>query len=301
MGIAACVRAAAREYCYKAAAMTADSEDLDAFQRALRETGGYRTDPARPKGLADRLFGRYDAWYYLRVLRILWEGERLVKSGRFSPRTWAAHSLSYLRLLEGVGATVEISGLEHPARAARPVVFVGNHMSILESFLLPGMLLHLNRAAAVIKESLTRYPLLGPFAAATEPISVGRVNPRDDLRAVLEQGRRFLAAGRSVILFPGATRSAAFDPTAFNTLGVKLARDAGAPVVPLALKTDFQANGRLVKDIGPLDRSQPVRFRFGPPIAVGADGKEANRAVVAFIAGTLAEWARPGSSAAAPT
>lgn len=271
--------------------MAAGSDDFDAFQRALSETGGYRTDPAHPKGLADRLLGRFDAWYYLRLLRLIWDGDRLVKSGRFSPRTWGAHSLAYLRLLEGVGATVDISGLEHPARLGRPVVYVGNHMSILESFLLPGMLLHLNRAAAVIKESLTRYPLLGSFAAATEPISVGRLNPRDDLRAVLEQGRRFLEAGRSVILFPGATRSAAFDPAAFNTLGVKLARDAGAPVIPLALKTDFQANGRLVKDIGPLDRSQPVRFRFGPPITVGADGKEANRAVVAFIARTLAEWA----------
>lgn len=265
-------------------------DDVEAFQRTLSETGGYRTDPARPKGLGDRLFGRFDVWYYVRLLGLLWDGERLVKSGRFSPRTWAAHSLAYLRLLEGVGATVEISGLEHPARLGRPVVFVGNHMSILESFLLPGMLLHLNRAAAVIKESLTRYPLLGPFAVATEPISVARLNPREDLRAVLEQGRRFLEAGRSVILFPGATRSAAFDPAAFNTLGVKLARDARAPVVPLALKTDFQANGRLVKDIGPLDRSQPVRFRFGPPVAVGKDGKEANQEVVRFISATLAEW-----------
>lgn len=270
--------------------MLASGEDVDAFQRTLSETGGYRTDPARPKALSDRLFGRFDAWYYLRLLGLLWDGERLVKSGRFSPRTWAAHSLAYLRLLEGVGATVEISGLEHPARLARPVVFVGNHMSILESFLLPGMLLHMNRAAAVIKESLTRYPLLGPFAVATEPISVARVNPREDLRAVLEQGRRFLEAGRSVILFPGATRSSSFDPAAFNTLGVKLARDAGAPVVPLALKTDFQANGRLVKDIGPLDRSQPVRFRFGPPVSVGKDGKEANQEVVRFISATLAEW-----------
>lgn len=276
--------------------MLATGDDVDEFQRTLSETGGYRTDPARPKALSDRLFGRFDAWYYLRLLGLLWDGERLVKSGRFSPRTWAAHSLAYLRLLEGVGATVEISGLEHPARLGRPVVFVGNHMSILESFLLPGMLLHLNRAAAVIKESLTRYPLLGPFAVATEPISVARVNPREDLRAVLEQGRRCLEAGRSVILFPGATRSAAFDPAAFNTLGVKLARDSGAPVVPLALKTDFQANGRLVKDVGPLDRSQAVRFRFGPPVAVGKDGKEANQEVVRFISATLAEWgsaARP--------
>ncbi|TBR19164.1 1-acyl-sn-glycerol-3-phosphate acyltransferase [bacterium] len=270
--------------------MTATDGELEAFQRGLRETGGYRTDPARPLPLLDRAFGRFDAWYYLRLLGVLWQANAAAKGGAMSERAWAAVSLSYLRLLEGVGAKLEVSGLEHPAKLGRPVVFVGNHMSILESFLLPAILLQINRVAAVIKESLVRYPLLGPFAKATEPVIVGRTNPREDLRAVLDEGRRFLAAGRSVILFPQATRSAVFDPAAFNTLGVKLARDAKAPVVPLALKTDFQANGSLVKDIGPLDRTKTVRFRFGAPLDVGADGKAANAAVVKFIAAALSEW-----------
>lgn len=271
--------------------MTLPVGEVAAFQESLRRSGGYRTDPARPKAPLDRLLGGFDAWYYLRLLGLLWEGNRLVALGTFNETTWAAHSLAYLRLLEGVGATVEISGLEHPGRLGRPVVYVGNHMSILESFLLPGMLLHLDRVAAVIKESLLRYPLLGPFARATEPIAVGRVNPREDLRAVLEQGRACLEKGRSVVLFPSATRSAAFDPAAFNTLGVKLARDAGAPVVPLALKTDFQANGSWVKDIGPLDRTKAVRFAYGAPLTVTGNGKDANEAVLRFIADRLRAWA----------
>jgi 1-acyl-sn-glycerol-3-phosphate acyltransferase len=277
--------------------MAATSEDLADFERGLRVTGGYRTDPARPKPLLDRLLGRFDAWYYVRLLGILRDAERAARGAAMSREAWAAVSLSYLRLLEGVGARLEVTGLGFPAAAGRPVVFVGNHMSILESFLLPAVLLHINRVAAVVKESLLRYPLLGPFARATEPISVGRTNPREDLRAVLDAGRRFLEAGRSVILFPQATRSAVFDPSAFNTLGVKLARDAGAPIVPLALKTDFQANGRLVKDIGPLDRSKTVHLRFGPPLELGSDPKEANRAVVRFITDALAEWSAPLSAA----
>ncbi|TPW19250.1 MAG: 1-acyl-sn-glycerol-3-phosphate acyltransferase [Elusimicrobia bacterium] len=270
--------------------MAATLEDVSEFQRGLRETGAYRSDPARPLPALDRALGRFDFWYYVRLLGVIWDANRLVKSGRFTPATWEAVNLSYLRLLEGVGARLEVSGLDYPAAAKRPVVFVGNHMSILESFLLPAVLLHLNRVAAVVKESLLNYPLLGPFARATEPVSVGRTNPRDDLRAVLCEGRRCLEEGRSVILFPQATRSAVFDPAAFNTLGVKLARDAAAPIVPLALKTDFQANGRFAKDVGPLDRTKTVHIRFGPPLAVGDDPKEANRTVVRFISAALAEW-----------
>lgn len=261
------------------------------FQEGLRRTGSYRTDPARPLRTLDRLLGRFDAWYYLRLAGLIVGGDRLVRRGEFSRQTWAAHSLSFLRLLEGIGATVDISGLEHPGRLGRPAVFVGNHMSALETFLLPAMLLHLDKTTAVIKESLLSYPFLGSFARATEPIAVGRKNPREDLKAVLEQGRACLEAGRSVVLFPQATRSAVFDPEGFNSLGVKLARSAGAPVVPLALKTDLQANGRLVKDIGPLDRSKTVYFRYGPPLEVRGAGKDANEAVVRFIGSCLAEWA----------
>lgn len=270
--------------------------ELEAFQEGLRRTGAYRTDPARPRSLSARLLGRFDAWYYLRLVGLLVSGDRLVRRGEFSTQTWAAHSLSFLRLLEDIGATVDISGLEHPGGLGRPAVFVGNHMSALETFLLPAMLLHLDKTTAVIKESLLTYPLLGAFARATEPIAVGRKNPREDLKTVLEQGRACLQAGRSVVLFPQATRSATFDPEAFNSLGVKLARSAGAPVVPLALKTDLQANGRLIKDIGPLDRSKTVYFRYGPPLEVHGNGKEANEAVVRFITDCLAGWsaAKPG-------
>ncbi|MBI5595574.1 MAG: 1-acyl-sn-glycerol-3-phosphate acyltransferase [Elusimicrobia bacterium] len=267
--------------------------EVTEFQDALRRTGSYRTDPSRPREALDRLFGRFDAWYYLRLGGLIVAGNRLAQRGEFSEATWAAHSLSFLRLLEGIGARLDISGLEHPGALGRPAVYVGNHMSALETFLLPGLLLHLGRPTAVIKDSLLTYPFLGAFARATEPISVGRTNPRSDLKAVLDQGRRSLEGGRSVVLFPQATRSAVFDPEAFNSLGVKLARSAGAPVVPLALKTDLQANGGLVKDIGPLDRAKTVRFRFGPALAVEGAGTEANEAVVRFIQACLAEW-EPG-------
>ncbi|MFC1679309.1 lysophospholipid acyltransferase family protein [Elusimicrobiota bacterium] len=271
------------------AAMKSPSETAE-FQRILHETGSYRTDPARLPSRMDRMFGRFDTWYYLKLARILYLGHRAVIRGEFDTKVWAAHSLAFLSALEDIGATLDISGVEHPVKLGRPAVFIGNHMSMLESFLLPAILLHVDHIAAVIKKGLLKYPFVSSIARASDPICVGRRNPKEDLRTVLDDGKKALSGGRSVVLFPQATRSAAFDPASFNTLGVKLAKSAGAPVIPLALKTDFQRNGSIIKDIGPLDRSKTIYFKFGEPLAVTGTGKDANERVARFIADSLREW-----------
>ena len=94
----------------------------------------------------------------------------------------------------------------------------------------------------------------------------------------------------SVLLFPQATRSVVFDPGAFNSLAVKLAKKAGVPVVPVALRTDFQKIGRVLKDFGPIDRSKPVYFKFGEPLTVQGNGKAAHQQVISFIASNLRSW-----------
>jgi len=265
-------------------------EEVEAFQRILAETGGYRSDPARKPAFFSRLFGRFDAWYYLNMGRIIYEGHRIARAGGFDTQAWAEFSVSVVRLVEDCGGKVDVSGLEHPLKLGKPVVFVGNHMSFMEAFFLPALLLHINRLAAVAKLGLLKYPFLGSVAGATDSIWVSRKDPRSDLREVLTQGKAFLRAGRSVVLFPQATRSARFDPANFNSLGVKLAKTAGVPVVPLALKTDFQGNGRLIKDVGPLDRKKTVHFRFGEPIEVRNTGRNVNQQIVRFIEDSLREW-----------
>lgn len=259
---------------------------LDEFQKRLRETGAYRTDPARQRPL----LGRFDAWYYLRLAHLIYSGHRLIRNGKFDDRLWAAHAFDFLSILEDCGATIDISGVEHPAGVGRPSVFIGNHMSMIESFLLPGMLLHIDRVSAVIKTSLFKYPFLGSIARYIDPIGVDRRDPRQDLKTVLVQGKKALEGGRSVVIFPQATRSAVFDPSSFNTLGVKLAKSAGASVIPLALKTDFHGNGKLIKDVGPLHRDKTIHFKFGEPLTIRGNGRGVNEKVVRFITEALKEW-----------
>jgi len=126
-----------------------------------------------------------------------------------------------------------------------------------------------------------------------DPVVVGRVNPRDDLKAVLGKGAEKLGAGISVIIFPQSTRSVSFIPEEFNTLGVKLAARAGVPVVPLALKTDAWGIGKRIKEFGRIDTSKTVHFSFGEPMHISGRGAEEHEKVSRFIQDCLKEWSAP--------
>jgi 1-acyl-sn-glycerol-3-phosphate acyltransferase len=119
---------------------------------------------------------------------------------------------------------------------------------------------------------------------------VGRDNPREDLKTVLEEGQKRLEEGISIVIFPQTTRSAEFDPKKFNSLGVKLAKRCNAPVVPFALKTDAWGLGRRLKDFGPIRPEKTVHIHFADPLMVRGSGKEEHSAVVAFIEKKLAAW-----------
>ena len=135
-------------------------------------------------------------------------------------------------------------------------------------------------------------PVFGPVMSSREPVVVGRENPREDLRTVLEEGSKKLAAGRSIVVFPQSTRALDFNPSEFNTLGVKLALKAGVPVVPVALKTDAWGVGKIIKDFGPLDKNKKVHFAFGKPMEIKGRGAEEHREIIAFIQESLARWVK---------
>jgi len=161
---------------------------------------------------------------------------------------------------------------------------------MLDTFLLPGLILPFHRVTFVVKESLLRYPVFGAVMRAVRPIALARKNPRKDLKVVLDEGQRLIRNGCSVVIFPQSTRSARFDAANFNSLGVKLAKQAGAFVVPLALKTDFQANGRFIKEMGRVDPGKTVHIKFGSPLPVTGNGQATQQAVIGFIEENLLQW-----------
>jgi 1-acyl-sn-glycerol-3-phosphate acyltransferase len=263
--------------------------DVQAFHAKLRAEGRYETRNI-PGGALRRLALRTDTGYYAEVVWSVLSASVSCTLGRYDDRRWATTSFGALQRIEAAGSRVEISGYDNLLRAGGPAVVVGNHMSMLETFVLPTILLAARPVAFVVKESLVRYPLFGRVLRTVGCVQVGRRNPRDDFEAVMKGGEEMLKAGRIVVVFPQSTRSREVLPEQFNTIGVKLARRAGVPVVPLALKTDFQGLGSLVKDFGAVDRGKEVRFSFGPRLLPQDNPRAIHEACVGFIATTVGGW-----------
>jgi 1-acyl-sn-glycerol-3-phosphate acyltransferase len=133
-------------------------------------------------------------------------------------------------------------------------------------------------------------PVFGPIMRSRKPVLVGRTNPREDLKVVLEGGTEKLNSGQSIVIFPQSTRALVFNSEDFNSLGIKLAIKAGVPVIPIALKTDAWGIGRLVKEFGPIDRRKKVHFAFGEPLTIQGRGSDEHQKVVNFIQEHLAKW-----------
>ena len=248
-----------------------------------------------PEGLAGTFSRRFPTFFFhLKMLYLYVQGWWWASRGIYDDQKWVFGSLRVLDLLESVGVRFQIENLGLPGRLQGPVVFVANHMSTLETFVPPCLIQPRRRIVFVVKESLLRFPFFGRVMRARNPVAVGRKNPRQDLRVVLEQGSRRIAEGHSVVVFPQTTRSGHFAPEQFNTMGIKLARRANVPVVPIALKTDAWGVGSIVKDFGPIDPRKKVGIAFSEPIVPKGTGQEEHGEVVRFILGKLEEWGERG-------
>lgn len=212
------------------------------------------------------------------------------KNNRYATEDWERSSYRVVQALESVGVCIEVSGLEYLEQLHGPCVIVGNHMSMMETVILPAIVLPQRNVTFVVKESLLNYPVFKYVMRSCSPIAVTRTNPRQDLKTVMEEGQDRLRRGVSVIVFPQTTRSSKFDPAQFSTIAVKLALKAGVPVIPLALKTDAWTNGKRLKDFGRIIPRKQVHVAFGPPLEAEGKGQGAHEEGIAFIQGKLTQW-----------
>jgi len=254
----------------------------------LEASGAYDTGCADAPRAIDRLLGRFDWWFHLNALCIYLRGCVAASLGRVDDDGWTETTYQLLRLYEGCGARICLTGARN--LDTTPAVIVANHMSVAETALLPAILLSFGRLTIVVKQTLTRYPFFGTVLKSIDPIRVTRSNARQDLKTVMEVGAEALRQGRSVLLFPQHTRDPRFDPKVFNSIGVKLASRAGVPLIPIALKTDFHGMGRVIKDMGSMDRSKEIHFCVGEPLRIDGNEKEVQRKVIEFISEKLLSW-----------
>lgn len=243
--------------------------------------------------------GRPLSWYlrrnvtpafYAQMAWIVWYASRLAKRGDYTDQNWTRSSLSTINALESVGGNFHFENLDVIRTIEPPCVLIGNHMSVLETFILPCLVKPYFDVTFIIKESLMAYPFFRHVMQSRNPIVVGRTNPRKDLGTVLKEGAKKLSLGTSVIVFPQTTRSFDFDRKKFNTLGVKLAGRAHVPVIPIALKTDAWGMGRRFKDLGRIRPEKTVHIHFGDPFKIKGSGKREHNQISDFIESKLRLW-----------
>ena len=246
----------------------------------------------RPKrNLCDRLLGwnRFYFYHFIvnKYLRAMGHSYR---QGGCLIDDILYNSTGMRKFMESCGAKFKISGLDNLTKVDGPVVFVGNHMSLIETLLLPGLIMPSKSITYVLKEELLEFPVLKDPLNMMECIGLTRKDPRADLKAMFAGAKKAYEKGQSIIVFPQSTRSSEFIPEQFTTAGVKMAKNIGVKIIPLALKTDICPKGKLIKDFGAIKLNKTVCFKFGEPITIEGNGKAAHQAVVDFIQKATDNW-----------
>ncbi|OQY19596.1 MAG: 1-acyl-sn-glycerol-3-phosphate acyltransferase [Desulfobacteraceae bacterium 4572_35.1] len=253
----------------------------------VKLNNGCYTTSTNPKSLCNKL---PSCCFYPQLFWIVLKATLMAKQGIYTAGDWAKNSLDTLTALERCGIQFEISGMEHVCSSNEPCVFIGNHMSTLETFILPTLISPYRSVTFVVKKSLTEYPLFKWVMNTRDPIVVSRTNPREDLKTVLNQGVEKLRAGTSIVVFPQTTRTTEFEPQHFNSIGIKLAKKAGVPIIPLALKTDAWSNGKKLKEFGKILVDKKVHFSFGSAVDSSGNANEIQDNIIQFIQEHLQNW-----------
>ena len=247
----------------------------------------YVTNPLHSSGFLQYFPNTY---FYFRMLSTVFKAAYKAKRGVYTEENWIKNSADIIRFLEKVDCRITVQGKKNFIELKEPCVFVANHMSTLETFVLGAIIGPHRRVTFVVKKGLIRYPVFKHILKTIDPIVVGRTNPREDFRVVMEEGRRRLAQGISVVIFPQAERAKVLDPDKFNSMGIKLAKRAEVPAVPLALKTDAWDQGWILRDFGKIRPFRPIYFSFGRPMHVQGNGRAEHQKTLDFISSRLDSW-----------
>ena len=250
----------------------------------------YHTKEDMPRKLLDRIALNTRFYFMIRYGSFILRDRKVALEGNYDKETWALTSNDIFRLIEDCGGRFHITGLDNLHNCKEPVVFIGNHMSTLETMIFPCIIAPLMDVTFIVKNSLVEHGYFAPIMRARKPIIVGRTSSREDFKKVMTEGPELLAKGISIVVFPQSTRKDEFIPSEFNSLGVKLAKKASVNVIPIAIKTDFWGHGKYLKDLGPIRRDKPIYMDFGKPMEISGSGKEEHERIIEFISSSLTNW-----------
>ena len=108
-------------------------------------------------------------------------------------------------------------------------VLLVKHQSTWETFVLPTITPH--PLAYVFKRELARIPFFGWVLARLNMVRIDRGRPTEAFTRMVTQGRRLLAQGIWVVIFPEGTRVARGQQGKYRSGGTRLAIECGVPEI----------------------------------------------------------------------
>lgn len=197
-------------------------------------------------------------------------------------------SLPYLRLTNASGAQVRavsqlwahgivylfkyVLGLDFRERGKENIpdgqcIIACNHQSLWETLVLSALF---PAASIVAKKELIDLPIVGWYLYKYPMILLDRKAGRQALRQMIEEAKRAVAEGRTVLIFPQGTRQPIGEPPKYIWAGVyALYAELGLPVLPAAHNSGlFWAKKSLIMDQG------TITLSYMPPIPPGLNRAE---------------------------
>jgi 1-acyl-sn-glycerol-3-phosphate acyltransferase len=178
-----------------------------------------------------------------------------------------------------LGIRYTVSGVER--LPDRPAIILSKHQSAWETIAFPVLF---PPQVLVLKRELLWIPFFGWGLALTSPIAIDRSRGTGALKRMAELGRRRIAQGFWITIFPEGTRTRPGEHRPYHVGGAWLAVQCGAPVVPVAHNAGLVWGRNAF-----LKRPGTVTIEIGPAMeSADADPHALNAAVEQWIESRMA-------------
>jgi 1-acyl-sn-glycerol-3-phosphate acyltransferase len=175
-----------------------------------------------------------------------------------------------------LGLSFEVRGQEFLLK--RDAIIAVKHQSAWETMVFHRLV---GDPAFVLKKELLSLPLIGWYMRHTEQIAIDRSAGSSALKMMLEGGRRAIAQGRAVIIFPEGHRQPPHHGGRYHPGVFKLYEALNVPVVPIALNSGlFWPRNAFLRHPG------RITLQILPPIAPGLARQEFMNRLQDAIEGT---------------
>ena len=151
---------------------------------------------------------------------------------------WCASFCLFIKYICGVKYIIKgkenIQGVS--IKNKTPAVFVSNHQSQWETIVFPWLITPM---IFVLKRSLLLLPISAVAIIMLKHIVINRSNKLESFKKVINQGKKNLKDGFSIIIFPEGTRVPPFIRLPFFKSAANLAKSAKVPIIPIAIDSGF--------------------------------------------------------------